>query len=104
MHESSSVLKFIDFADDTAVFAAGSDLSEVSRLINKELINVDNWLKINRLSLNLKKDVLQDNNKSKYSWCKNRLYEMQKNKTNKYSKISFFYIYTDMGTEQRFLL
>ena len=55
MHKSSSVLKFIHFADDTTVFAAGSNLRELSRLINRELINVDNWLRINRLSLNVKK-------------------------------------------------
>ena len=45
----------IDFADDTTVFASDSDINNVHASVNRELVGVGNWLKTNRLSLNVNK-------------------------------------------------
>ena len=46
---------FIHFADDTTVFASDNDINGVHASVNRELVGVDNWLKTNRLSLNVSK-------------------------------------------------
>ena len=47
--QSSNLLKFILFADDTTVFTAGKNLETLSETINTEIDQVSNWLKcINR--------------------------------------------------------
>ena len=43
------------FAYDTTVFASNSDINSVHTAVNRELVGVDNWLKTNRLSLNVSK-------------------------------------------------
>ena len=48
-------MRFVHFADDTTVFAANSDINNVNATVNRELEGVDNWLKANRLSLNVSK-------------------------------------------------
>ena len=45
----------LHFADDTTVFASDSDINNVHAIGNRELVGVDNWLKTNRLSLNVSK-------------------------------------------------
>ena len=55
MHRSSDQLRFVHFADDTAVFASDSDINGVHASVNRKLVGVDNWLKTNRLSLNVSK-------------------------------------------------
>ena len=46
-------MRFVYFADDTTVFASYSDINNVHATVNRELVGVDNWLKANRLSLNV---------------------------------------------------
>ena len=48
-------MRFVHFADDTTVFASDSDINNVHNTVNRELVGVDNWLKVNRLSLNISK-------------------------------------------------
>ena len=48
MHRSSNQMLFVHFADDTTVFA-----HNVHASLNRELVGADNWLKTNRLSLNV---------------------------------------------------
>ena len=48
-------MHFVHFADDTTVFASDSDINNVHATVNRELVGVDNWLKANRLSLNISK-------------------------------------------------
>ena len=43
------------FADDTNLFVSGDDMSHISELVPKELAELSQWLKVNKLSLNLKK-------------------------------------------------
>ena len=43
------------FADDTNLFYSGSSIDDLARRINDELCNISTWLKINKLSLNIKK-------------------------------------------------
>ena len=55
MHRSSNQMRFVHFADDTTVFASDSDINNVHATVNTELVGVDNWLKANRISLNVSK-------------------------------------------------
>ena len=55
MSRSSNQVCFVHFADDTTVFAPDSDINNVQASVNKELVGDDNWLKTNRLSLNVSK-------------------------------------------------
>ena len=48
-------MRFVHFTDDTTVFASVSDINNVRASVNRELVGVDNWLKTNRLSLNVSK-------------------------------------------------
>lgn len=43
------------YADDTVIFYIGKDINEMLRVINEELSNIEDWLKINVLKLNVKK-------------------------------------------------
>ena len=53
--ESSKVLKFFLFADDTTVYYADKFNKNTEELLNTELAKVSNWLAANKLSLNVKK-------------------------------------------------
>ena len=55
MYRSSNQRHFVHFADNTTVFASDSDINNVHATVNRELVGVDNWLKANRLSLNVSK-------------------------------------------------
>ena len=48
-------MRFVHFADDTTVIASDSYFNNVHATVNRELVGVDNWLKANRLSLNVSK-------------------------------------------------
>ena len=48
-------LNFILFADDTNIFLHGRDLNVLQDTMNRELTHVTNWLKSNKLSLNINK-------------------------------------------------
>ena len=50
-------MRFVHFADVTTVFAFDSDINNVHATVNRELVGVDNWLKANRLSLNISKTL-----------------------------------------------
>ena len=52
---TSSLLKFILFADDTTIFWSGRDLTELSKHMSKELVKLSIWFAINKLSLNVSK-------------------------------------------------
>ena len=54
-YRSSNQMIYFYFADDAAVIASDSDINNVHANVNKELMGVDNWLKDNRLSLNVSK-------------------------------------------------
>ena len=43
------------FADDTNLFKHGNDLNEMVNSLNQELLDISLWLKVNKLSLNVKK-------------------------------------------------
>ena len=48
------------FADDTNLFSSGKDLDELGNRVNEELEHISIWLKVNKLSLNVKKNSLYD--------------------------------------------
>ena len=52
---TSLVLNDVLFADDTNLFASHTNLDTLINILNKELDKVSNWLKVNKLSLNIKK-------------------------------------------------
>ena len=51
----SSILLPISYADDTNLFLNGIDINELINMMNKELLNIIEWLNVNKLSLNVKK-------------------------------------------------
>ena len=53
--ESSNILKFFLFADDTTVFYSDKTNANTENLLNCELAKVSDWLAANKLSLNVKK-------------------------------------------------
>ena len=55
IYKSSSLFAFYQFADDTSIILANNNLKELEKLINRELGNVNEWLKANKLFLNIKK-------------------------------------------------
>ena len=54
----SSLLHFILFADDTNLFYSCKSLSDLITITNHELIKVSQWFRANKLSLNVKKQIL----------------------------------------------
>jgi hypothetical protein len=50
-----SSVKVSMYADDTAIFYTSSDVNDIVNKINGDLVNVDNWLSKNKLSLNVDK-------------------------------------------------
>ena len=51
---SSSIAKFIMFADDTDLFFKPTNLETRYNIINFELAKIYDWTKLNKLSLNIK--------------------------------------------------
>ena len=55
MHRASNHFKFIHIADDTTIYMSDSDLTRLTDRVNVELRKIYEWLKANRLSLNIEK-------------------------------------------------
>ena len=54
----SDVIFSLFFADDSNMFLSGKNPDDLIKLMNTEITKVIEWLRINRLSLNLKKTHL----------------------------------------------
>ena len=46
------------FADDTHLFTSGDNIEEIYEVANQEFNSIAEWLKINKLSLNVNKNSL----------------------------------------------
>ena len=55
MHRASDKFKFIHFADDTTIYMTDRNLQRLTETACEELSKIDEWLKANRLSLNVDK-------------------------------------------------
>ena len=55
LHSTSSLLDFILFADDTNIFFSHSTIKTLFETANRELELINEWLKANKLSLNITK-------------------------------------------------
>ena len=55
LHKCSSILDFHLFADDTNIFFQDQNLHSLELKLNEELDKVNQWLQLNRLSLNIDK-------------------------------------------------
>ena len=55
MSNVASNLSFMQYADDTSIFVKGSSLLSISKIMNNGMKQVNEWLKNNRLSLNVSK-------------------------------------------------
>ena len=53
----SEVLHFYLFADNTNIYYEAESIDELEKIINKELKKLYTWLIVNRLSLNIKKQI-----------------------------------------------
>ena len=58
LHNNVRYVKTYHFAYDTSVILSSTSLEILSKRINKDLFNLSNWLKANKLSLNVKKTAL----------------------------------------------
>ena len=67
MYRSSNQIRFVHFVDDTTVFASDSHINNANVTVNRELVGVDNWLKANRLSLNVSKTSYMIISNQKYA-------------------------------------
>ena len=52
LHNSSSLLNFTLFADDTTIFYSSQDVTSLIDTLNSELCSISSWFKGNKLSLN----------------------------------------------------
>ena len=52
---NSSKLNFIAYADDTCTFSSGSSIRNLINMANDELISINKWIILNKLTLNLAK-------------------------------------------------
>ena len=55
MSNTSNLLYFLLFADDTNIFLGGKNIENIIDLLNNELVKISEWLNVNRLSLNISK-------------------------------------------------
>ena len=55
INDISKILKFILFADDTNIFYSGTNIQQVENVITAEHLNLTEWFKVNKLSLNVSK-------------------------------------------------
>ena len=55
IYNCSKKFEFFLFADDTNMLYTDKDLKTLEKTANDELVNVNNWLTANKLSLNIKK-------------------------------------------------
>ena len=55
MYRPSNQMRFVHFADDITVSASDSYINNAHATVNTELVGVYNWLKTNRLSVNVSK-------------------------------------------------
>ena len=55
---ASSIIFSVLFADDSNLFLTGKNPNELIKIMNKEISHVVDWLRINKLSINLKKNSL----------------------------------------------
>ena len=56
IENSSNLLKFILFADDTNILYSNKNIDILYETLNNELEEVSKWLIANRLSVNIKKN------------------------------------------------
>ena len=52
---ASQLTEVLLFADDTSIFYSHSDVNHLTTVVNKELQNINTWMKANKLSVNVKK-------------------------------------------------
>ena len=53
MYDVSKVLYFILFADDTNIFFSHKNLNFIEKTLNEELLNLTDWCRANKLSINI---------------------------------------------------
>ena len=58
LHNSVKYARAYYFADHTRIILSNTSLEILPKQINKDLFNLSNWLKANKLSLNIKKAEL----------------------------------------------
>ena len=52
---TSNKLNFLLFADDTTIYIQGNNLHEIQNTLNSEMLKVLNWIKSNKLTINVSK-------------------------------------------------
>ena len=82
------------FADDTNIFVRGQNLDDIQSIMNEELQSLSKWLKVNKLSLNIKKThFMLFSNKKKY--CENVTIKIDGQNIKRVSKTKFLGVQID---------
>ena len=55
LRNATNILQTIMFADDTNLFCSHKTIKELFKIMNHELIKIQQWFNANKLSLNIKK-------------------------------------------------
>ena len=58
LHKGIRFQKTYHIVDDTTIIQFNTSLKRLSKQVNKDLSNLSNWLRVNKLSLNVKKTEL----------------------------------------------
>ena len=56
--KASMLTEFLLFADDTSIFFSHSNPNYLENVLNNELLNIDVWLRCNKLSVNIKRQIM----------------------------------------------
>ena len=92
----SKVLYFILFADDTNIFYASKNYSDLMNIVNSELCKLSEWFKANKLSLNIKKThYIMFGNKSKACFDSNFHIVIENNTLERVSSTKFLGVFVD---------
>ena len=65
---SSKILRFFLYADDTSTLLISQSIQELESICNKELSYVTDWLNANKLTLNVKKSNWHYSEALKKQW------------------------------------
>ena len=90
----SDIVYTILYADDTIMFVTGSNLMLLQKHMNDHLVTMADWLKANKLSLNIGKTHFMVFTRKKYD-LKNLKFILKKNPVSLVKYTKFFGVFVD---------
>ena len=100
----SKFLQFYLFADDTNIYYESSDLSNIQKILNRELRKVRKWLEANRLALNIEKTNFVLFHSSQRKLTQTIFLKIGKNKIKQETHVRFLGVLLDSALSWRYHL